>query len=61
MIEEDFLTIKGLSDTLQGEKAQPEDVFDLEQKKMNKIVYIRQCIGTSSCHEVENEINVYEF
>ena len=29
---------------------------------MNKIVYIRQCIDdTSSCHEVENEINVYEF
>ena len=40
---EDFLTIKDLSDTFNGEQARPKDISDLEWNKMNKkaIAYIR--------------------
>ena len=40
---EDFLTIKDLSDTFEGEEVKPKDIFDLEWNKMNKkaISYIR--------------------
>ena len=58
---EDFLTIKDLSNTLEGEEAKPKDIFYLEWNKMNKktIAYIRQLIDISSCHYVANETNVY--
>ena len=54
---EDFLTIKDLPDTLKGEEARLKDISDLEWNKMNEkaIVYIRQWIGTSSHHHVENK------
>ena len=58
---EDFFTIKDLSNNLEGEKAKPKDIFDLEWNKMNKkaIAYIRQWIDTSSHHHMENETNAY--
>ena len=33
---ENFLTIKDLSDILEGEKARPKDISDLEWNKMKK-------------------------
>ena len=38
----DFLTIKDLPDTLEGEEVKPKDISDLEWNKMNKkaIAYI---------------------
>ena len=33
---EDFLIIKDLSDTLEGEEARPKDIFNLEWNKMKK-------------------------
>ena len=58
---EDFLTIKDLSDTFNGEQARPKDISDLEWNKMNKkaIAYIRQWIDTSSRHHVANETNAH--
>ena len=58
---EDFFTIKDLSNNLEGEKAKPKDIFDLEWNKMNKkaIAYIRQWIDISSHHHMENETNAY--
>ena len=59
---ENFLTIKDLSDILEGEKARPKDISDLEwnkMKKKNAIAYIRQWIDISSCHHMANETNVY--
>ena len=58
---EDFLTIKDLLDSLEGEESRPKDISDLEWNKMNKkaIVYIRQWIDTFSHYHVANETNVY--
>ena len=41
---EDFLTIKGLSNTFEGKEARPKDISNLEWNKMNKkaIASIRQ-------------------
>ena len=41
---EDFLTIKDLSNTFEGEEARPKDISNLEWNKMNKkaIASIRQ-------------------
>ena len=33
---EDFLTIKDLLDTLEGEEVRPKGIFDLENNKMDK-------------------------
>ena len=54
---EDFLTIKDLLDTLEGEEVRPKGIFDLENNKMDKkaTTYIRQWIKTSSRHYVANE------
>ena len=58
---EDFLTIKDLLDTLEGEESKPKDISYLEWNKMKKkiIASIRQWIDTSSRHHVANEINAY--
>ena len=58
---EDILTIKDLIDTLEGEKVKLKEIYDLEWNKMNKktTAYIRQWIGTSSCHYVANKTNAY--
>ena len=58
---EDFLTIKDLLDSLEGEESRPKDISDLEWNKMNKkvIIYIRQWIDTSSRHHMANETNAY--
>ena len=57
----DFLTIKDLSYTLEGEETRLKDISNLEWNKMNKktIVYIRKWIDTSSCHRVTKETNAY--
>ena len=57
----DFLTIKDLPDTLEGEEVKPKDISDLEWNKMNKkaIAYIRQWIDTTSRHYVANKTNAY--
>ena len=57
----DFLTIKDLSYTLEGEETRLKDISNLEWNKMNKktIVYIRKWIDTSSCYQVTNETNAY--
>ena len=58
---EDFLTIKGLLDTHEGEETRPKDIFDLEQNKINKkvVAYISQWINISSRYHVANETNAY--
>ena len=55
----DFLTIKDLLDTLEGEKVRLKDISDLEWNKMNKkaIAYIRQWIDTTPCHYVAYKTN----
>ena len=60
-ILEDFLTIKDLSNTLEGEEAKPKNIFYLAWNKLNKkaIIYIRQWIDTSLRHHVANETNDY--
>ena len=57
----DFLTIKDLLDTLEGEEVKPKDISDLEWNKMNKkaIAYIRQWIDTTPCHHVAYKTNAY--
>ena len=58
---EDFLTIRDLLNTLEGQEVKRKDISYFKWNKMNKntIAYIKQWIDTSSCHHVTNETNAY--
>ena len=58
---EDFLTIRDLLNTLEGQEVKRKDISYFKWNKMNKntIAYIKQWIDTSSCHHVANETNAY--
>lgn len=58
---ENFVTIKDLSNILDGEEVKPKNISNLEWKKMYKKTnfYNRQWIGIASHHHMAIETNVY--